>query len=176
MKKTIDWVIHLVANRTCSVCGKEENGFLPYTCNAHTHGMERYGHLDFQVVLFLPPNEIARILNPMGLRVQNGERFRLETMFPVSMRTAQYGWTHLRKLGELCCVWSFRTSMVYSQRMKTVWKHISCSNCLQMLCIGKAVSSRENENLSDHSRVGHPSHKVHGLRGHAPALWRHCTS
>lgn len=76
MKKTIDWVIHLVANRTCSVCGKEENGFLPYTCNAHTHGMERYGHLDFQVVLFLPPNEIARILNPMGLRVQNGERFR----------------------------------------------------------------------------------------------------
>ena len=76
MKKTIDWVIHLVANRTCSECGKKENGFLPYTCNAHTHGMERYGHLDFQVVLFLPPNEIARILNTMGLRVQNGERFR----------------------------------------------------------------------------------------------------
>ncbi len=76
MKKTIDWVIHLVANRTCSECGKKENGFLPYTCNAHTHGMERYEHLDFQVVLFLPPNEIARILNTMGLRVQNGERFR----------------------------------------------------------------------------------------------------
>lgn len=76
MKKTIDWDIHLVSNRACSECGKDENGFLPYTCNAHTHGMERYGHLDFQVVLFLPPHEIARILNTMGLRVQNGERFQ----------------------------------------------------------------------------------------------------
>ena len=76
MKKTINWVIHLVANMTCSECGKEENGFFPYTCNAHTHGMERYGHLDFQIVLLLPPYEIARILNTMGMRVQHGERFQ----------------------------------------------------------------------------------------------------
>ena len=32
--------------------------------------------MDIQVVLYLHPNEIARILNAMGLRVQNGERFR----------------------------------------------------------------------------------------------------
>ena len=44
--------------------------------NAHTHGLERYGHLDFQMVLFLPTEEIGRILNTLGLRVQSGERFR----------------------------------------------------------------------------------------------------
>ncbi len=74
--KKINWDIHLVANMPCDECGKEENGFLPYTCNAHTHGMEQYGHLDFQVVLLLPACEIARILNTMGLRVQNGEHFQ----------------------------------------------------------------------------------------------------
>lgn len=71
-----DWVIHLVANGACDKCGKEENSFLPYTCNAHTHGMERYGHPDFQLVLFLPSEEIGRILNTMGMRVQSGERFK----------------------------------------------------------------------------------------------------
>lgn len=49
---------------------------MPYTCNAHTHGLERYGHLDFQMVLFLPTEEIGRILNTLGLRVQSGERFQ----------------------------------------------------------------------------------------------------
>ena len=55
MNNNIDWIIHLVANGACDECGKEEKGFLPYTCNAHTHGMEKYDHPDFQVVLSLPP-------------------------------------------------------------------------------------------------------------------------
>ena len=75
MSNNIDWIIHLVANGACDECGKEETGFLPYACNAHTHGMEMYGHLDFQIVLSLPPREIGRILNTLGLRVQDGERF-----------------------------------------------------------------------------------------------------
>lgn len=70
MNNNIDWIIHLVANGACDECGKEEKGFLPYTCNAHTHGMEKYDHPDFQVVLSLPPREIGRILNTLGLRVQ----------------------------------------------------------------------------------------------------------
>ena len=41
MNNNIDWIIHLVANGACDECGKEEKGFLPYTCNAHTHGMEK---------------------------------------------------------------------------------------------------------------------------------------
>lgn len=52
MDQKIDWVIHLVANGACDECGEIETGFLPYMCNAHTHGLERYGHLDFQMVLF----------------------------------------------------------------------------------------------------------------------------
>lgn len=76
MKQKIDWIIHLVANGACDECGKVETDFLPYMCNAHTHGLERYRHLDFQMVLQLPPEEIARILNTLGLRVQSGERFR----------------------------------------------------------------------------------------------------
>lgn len=76
MKPTVDWIIHMVTNGACDECGKVEGSFLPYTCNAHTHGMERYAHLDFQLVLALPPQEVMRILNTMGLKVQAGERFK----------------------------------------------------------------------------------------------------
>ena len=75
-KQKIDWIIHLVANGVCEECGREEQLFLTYTCNAHTHGMEKYGHPDFQLVLAYPKEEICRILNTMGLRVQAGERFQ----------------------------------------------------------------------------------------------------
>ncbi len=72
----IDWIIHCCANGVvCDECKKVETGFLQYACNAHTHGMEKYHHMDFQMVLFLPPEEIGRILNTLGLRVQAGERF-----------------------------------------------------------------------------------------------------
>lgn len=73
----IDWIIHLCANDIlCEECGKVENGFLPQTCNAHTHGMEKYHHMDFQLILALPVKEITRILNTLGLRVQAGEHFQ----------------------------------------------------------------------------------------------------
>ena len=79
-KKTIspcvDWVIHLVANgAACEKCGKTDSGFIPYTCNAHSHGMEAYNHPDFQLVLAYTPKEIMRIINTLGLRVQAGEKF-----------------------------------------------------------------------------------------------------
>ena len=80
MKNKIDWIIHCVANGACDECGKAENGFIQFACNAHTHGMERYGHQDFQLVLQLPPQEIGRILNTMGLKVQGGERFKAGDM------------------------------------------------------------------------------------------------
>lgn len=76
MGTKMDWIIHCVADGACDACGNIENSFIPYACNAHTHGMERYNHLDFQLVLDYPHQEIARILNTMGLRVQSGERFK----------------------------------------------------------------------------------------------------
>lgn len=72
----IDWIIHCCANGVvCEECKKVETGFLQYACNAHTHGMERYHHMDFQMVLYLPFEEIGRILNTLGLRVQADEQF-----------------------------------------------------------------------------------------------------
>ena len=76
MSQKPDWIIHLVCNGApCEVCGKVEDSFLPYACNAHTHGMSRYGHMDFQMVLRCSTNEIGRILNTLGARVRGGERF-----------------------------------------------------------------------------------------------------
>lgn len=77
MKKKIDWIIHLVANGAqCEECGEVEQSFKPGLCNAHTHGMNRYGHKDFQLVLRYPNEEMCRILNTLGLAVQNGAKFK----------------------------------------------------------------------------------------------------
>lgn len=81
MKPQIDWVIHGCANGVqCEYCGDTENGFLPGTCNFHTHGMDKYNHMDFQMILAYPYEEICRILNTFGLRVQAGERFKAGDM------------------------------------------------------------------------------------------------
>lgn len=73
----IDWIIHIVANGVvCRDCGKVENSFPVYICNAHTHGMAKYGHRDFQLVLHMAQEEMGYVLNTMGLRVQAGERFK----------------------------------------------------------------------------------------------------
>lgn len=74
--KKFDWVIHYVANGIlCDTCGKVESPFLEMLCDAHTHGLERYGHQNFQTVLNTGPKEIAYLLNTLGERVQQGERF-----------------------------------------------------------------------------------------------------
>ena len=72
----IDWIIHFIGNGVfCPDCGKVETGFPQYICNAHTHGMEKYGHPDFQVVIHMSTQNIGYVLNLLGLRVQAGERF-----------------------------------------------------------------------------------------------------
>lgn len=71
-----DWIIHLVANGIqCEDCGEVEDCFPDYICNAHTHGMEKYNHVDFQMVLHLSQQEICYVLNSLGNRVRSGERF-----------------------------------------------------------------------------------------------------
>lgn len=76
LKRRIDWIIHAVSNGIpCADCGKTENSFIPGACNFHTHGLAKYGHLDLQIVIEYPPQEIARILNTIGLRIQDGARF-----------------------------------------------------------------------------------------------------
>lgn len=75
--KKIDWVIHAMANGVyCGKNNKVETGFIDGACDFHTHGMEKYKHMDFQVVLDMDPNTIACILNMLGERVQAGEKFK----------------------------------------------------------------------------------------------------
>lgn len=73
----IDWMIHLVANnKKCEVCGETEYRFKQYACNAHSHGMEKYNHKDFQMVLLFPPKEISRIINSLCMNVSKGQRYK----------------------------------------------------------------------------------------------------
>lgn len=65
MEQKINWIIHYIIDSV------GPGGII----NTHTHGMERYQHSDFQVVLNFPCEHIAYLLNSMGRRVQNGERF-----------------------------------------------------------------------------------------------------
>ena len=75
--KKIDWIIHYVANGVaCDECGGVEDSFPPFMCNAHTHGMQKYGHLDFQIVISLGMSLAGTLLNDIGLRVQAGEQFQ----------------------------------------------------------------------------------------------------
>ena len=72
-----NWIIHCCRNGVvCDECGDVENGFLENACNAHTHGMGQYGHMDFQLVLQYSDGEIFRILNTFGLWVQEGRKFK----------------------------------------------------------------------------------------------------
>ena len=75
-EQKIDWIIHLVGNGVaCDCCNKVEDEFHDGLCNAHTHGMEKYHHPDFQMVIQVSPEEIGYVLNTLGRRVQNGEQF-----------------------------------------------------------------------------------------------------
>ena len=73
----MNWIIHIIGNGVpCGICGKIENIFPRFICNAHTHGMAQYAHPDFQLVLHMSDADIGFILNTLGLRVKAGERFR----------------------------------------------------------------------------------------------------
>ena len=72
-----NWVIHYMANGIpCECCGKAEYHFPPQMCDAHTDGLWKYGHMEFQLVLDYEQREIMRLLNTIGMRVAEGERFK----------------------------------------------------------------------------------------------------
>ncbi len=71
-----DWTIHLDANVICyDDAGEDKIIFPAHICNAHTHGMSQYGHMDFQMVILAPAQVIAYVLNTLCSRVRNGEFF-----------------------------------------------------------------------------------------------------
>lgn len=77
MNEKIDWIVLLECNgHKCDVCGEIEYNFIDGFCNAHTFGMYKYGHSEFQLVLCMDDKMILYTLNMLGLRVQAGEVFK----------------------------------------------------------------------------------------------------
>lgn len=70
MSNNINWIIH-------HVFGYDAAGNF---ANNHTHGMEQYNHLDFQLVLNINPQIVAAILNNLGMRVRDGDIFEPNAM------------------------------------------------------------------------------------------------
>ena len=66
MDTSIDWIIHYVF---------DDPAPYPYLCNAHTHGMAKYQHPDFQLVLNLPQEHICYLLNTLGMREQSWDTY-----------------------------------------------------------------------------------------------------
>ena len=70
-KPEIDWISHCCRNGVvCDECGDVENGFVENSCNAHTHGMNRYQHPDFQLVLEAELNFMMKTL--LGSKLKDG--------------------------------------------------------------------------------------------------------
>ena len=70
----IFWIIH-------SIFGYQ--GLPDGIRNFHTHGLwSNYGHLDLQIVIAMKPEIASALLNTMGERIKNGERFRFGDIIP----------------------------------------------------------------------------------------------
>lgn len=92
MKSRIDWIIHGCANGVvCEYFGETENGFLPGTCNFHTHGMEKYSHLDFQMTLAYPRRRFAESSTQWGFVCRPESVSKTAICYPEFTRIAMYG-------------------------------------------------------------------------------------
>lgn len=66
MKKEYSWTIHLVTEEP------DKPIFHPGMCDAHTHGLDKYGSKEIQFVLGFSPQNIGYILNTVGEMVRDG--------------------------------------------------------------------------------------------------------
>ena len=125
----LDWIIEIIGNGVvCNKCGKVEDSFPEYICNAHTHGMNKYDHLDFQLVLHISDEDIGYILNSLGLRVRSGDSSKLEIWLKVSLKTVPSDWIPSKKPAGKCCVSSFPTAKTVFRKIPTAITHIASSS------------------------------------------------
>lgn len=69
VKENIDWIIHLVIGEN----NKFDDGRLDGTCDAHSHGLDKYCGRELQVVL--NNNAYINLINKVGLLAkENGEK------------------------------------------------------------------------------------------------------
>lgn len=72
MNSKVDWIIHFVI--------PDENN-IPNSINAHTHGLEGHNHPELMTVLALDSEVSGAIMNNLGLRILDGERFDEEKIY-----------------------------------------------------------------------------------------------
>lgn len=73
----LNWIIHLVANDVeCDICKKSTKTFKDGLINAHTHGMNKYNHPEFQIVLGITAETICYTLNRLSSEVSEGKTFK----------------------------------------------------------------------------------------------------
>ena len=72
-KSKVDWIIHGVI---------PEEGDMPYAMDYHTHGLKEFhNHPELMLVLGLPNDVACNLINSLGLRIWDGERFDEEKKY-----------------------------------------------------------------------------------------------
>lgn len=72
-----DWICHLVMVGSCDGCGNSEYSPLsPYLCDCHTHGLEKYGSKELQLVVKMQQNMIGYLLNTVGAMIRAGAELK----------------------------------------------------------------------------------------------------
>ena len=93
----LDWIIEIIGNGVaCNKCGKVEDSFPEYICNAHTLGMKKYHHPDFQLVLHISAEDIGYILNSLGFKVRSGEQFKAGDLVEGIVQAYSHGFDILK--------------------------------------------------------------------------------
>lgn len=77
MSREPNWLIHCISNNVpCECCGKTETVFPDGIMDAHTHGLEKFGHPELQLVIgYSDPYLICYILNTLAAMVEDGQKF-----------------------------------------------------------------------------------------------------
>jgi hypothetical protein len=70
MSKQVDWIIHYVAS-TADTPATNIEGMV----NVHTHGLEKHGHSDIQLVVPIAQKQAMDILNTISLSILDGKSY-----------------------------------------------------------------------------------------------------
>ena len=75
IKKSIQELIciHMVTDGTCEKYQSKGNSFHEYMCDAHSRGMDKFGHRELQMVLLIDPKLIAYAINSVVEKILDGD-------------------------------------------------------------------------------------------------------
>ena len=86
-RQQLEWQAQCLAERGFYVHYVSDDATSPTRFNAHTHGMNLLNHLDFQLVIQLPPKVGHNILCSLAEMVKDGSRFEAGQLVENIIRT-----------------------------------------------------------------------------------------